>query len=174
MNKITKDERIDELLYRATIWDYDPVRNSFQKEKEVIENIQVLLDNGANPNNLSYWDEDMDEVETLLSYVIMKTFCHDRNFSFYSQVAELFINAGADITNIVESKYTALDHLILNGGTNGINQDTYRLAKLMITSLSNDKMKFYLLHHRKEETFIGLQNILKAFNKYDVHIEYMF
>lgn len=165
---------LDELLYNTTLFEYDPLSDSLEKEKEVIENIQVLLDNGANPNNLLYWDKHMDEDETLLSYVIMNSFSHDRYFSFYSQVAELFISAGADITNIAESKYTALDHLILSGGTNGINQDTYRLAKFMITSLSDKKMKYYLLHHRKEETFIGLQNILKAFNKYDIHIEYMF
>lgn len=174
MKKLTKNEELDELLYNATLYDYDHFFDFFQKEKEIIENIRVLLDDGANPDNLTYWDDNMDEDETLLSYVIIATFADDRYFSFYSQVAELFISAGADITYISESKYTALDHLILSGGKNGINQDTYRLAKLMITSLSDKKMKYYLLHHRKEETFIGLQNILKAFNKYDNHIEYMF
>jgi hypothetical protein len=62
----------------------------------------------------------------------------------------------------------------LNGGIEGINQNTYRLAKLMITSLSSEKLKFYLQHNRKESTFIGLQNILKVFDKYDSYIEYMF
>jgi len=174
MNKLTKNERLDELLLKATIHDYDPFWDSSQKEKEVLKNIQVLLDNGANPNNLIYWDKYMDNEETLLSYVVIKIFWNDKNFSFYSQVAELFIQAGADITDITESKFTALDYLILNGGIEGINQNTYRLAKLMITSLSSEKLKFYLQHNRKESTFIGLQNILKVFDKYDSYIEYMF
>lgn len=142
--------------------------------------IKELIALGA---DVDYEFKDEDYNNSLLS-LVCANFQSDKEclVSFNFEVAELLILGGAKINVAydiydeefeIENKFTPLDYLILKGGEYGLTQDTYRLAKIMITSLSKKEMKHYLYNYRNKMTFKGLVNIFQEFGIYEEHMEYM-
>lgn len=175
---------IDEILF-ATIFG-----NEFSwSELADIKEIEKLISDGADVNYIDYFSKHCHYEEPLLSMVIKHINSSDEKIGcYYRDVSELLITNGADVNlfggwcdyceiDLGEkcddefcgacNKYTPLDWLILQGGEHGINQNTYRLAKIMITSLPDKELVKYYRNHCKPQTKNGLINILKEFNKYD-------
>lgn len=154
-----------------------------------IEEIDILIKKGACVNSGCYLNSYNDDKVSLLLYVSSRLNSNDYEIgSFYFKVAELLILNGASINEKIEDKlyskdtmeykndefqFTPFDYIIIRGGDCGLNLDTYRLAKITITSLSKKDMNKYLFHHKKDETILGLTNILKEFGKFEQHLEYL-
>ena len=149
------------------------------EDKNNLKKIEKLILNGADVNN-AIFDKHTGCMEVILSIVIdnLHNSSSGKITDYYANVAELLLKHGARVDSVDDDPdcdcLSALDNLILLGGKYGLNQNTYRLAKIMITSLNDKDMKHYLIHHRNLKTFTGLQNILKEFCRYDKYIEYMF
>lgn len=169
-------EKLSELLY-----DANPTINV---DKALLE-AKSLISQGADVNDEISFDDFSLSSLALVCRNFSTEFDKLREFNI--KVAEELVLAGAKINehcyywydNSIKDDYdledyTPLDYLILEGGQYGLNQDTYRLAKIMITSLSKKEMKDYLKKFRHPDTFHGLVNIFKQFGLYDEHIEYMF
>jgi len=162
----------------------ETVDNMFNKNIifiDFLNELETLIKKGADVNSRRYYYDDINELEgnmPLLNFVCsyMNPEIENETISFErsSQVAEILILNGASIGVKDDYGYTAFDYMLRYDKTNKINQSTYRLFTVMITSLTENQMNEYLLHNKNEETFSMLQNVFKVFDKYDKHIQYMF
>ena len=159
------------------------------KEQELLE---FIFDTDENKDNLKqieqliretdnidygYYSKFTECIETMLSTAIIRMSNSNTGkiVDYYAEVAEMLLSHGASFHFCDDDcGYTALDHLILQGGKHGLNQNTYRLAKIMITSLNEEQTRSYLRQFRNQETFNGLIKIFQEFNRYDKYLEYMF
>ena len=146
--------------------------------------IKLLIEKGADVNATRYYsgyDEEGNYIEgrqLFLSY-ISNSLAHFLNknielFERYAQIIEILILNGAKINFRNHDDYTPLDYLLMCEPIIGVNQSTYRLCKIMLTSLNKKEMNDYLLLYKHPETFIMLESALKVFGKYEEHMQYMF
>ncbi len=161
---ISLEEELVELIF-----------NTYEN-KDNLNEIEELIEDGANINYVFY-NKYSECAETMLSSAIRRMYNKntDKIIEYYTEVAEILLSYGATFNfRDNDCGCTALDYLILEGGEHGLNQNTYRLAKIMITSLNEEQTKSYLRQFRNQETFNGLINIFKEFNRYYKYLQYMF